>query len=162
MKKGKFKKFLAGAAMGICALAMPFGIVGCTPEKDINVRFQDDYFQWQYEGDTNWNNLLTIDEIKEKLGEGYKGETGATGPQGIPGTDGKEVEFQKNNTHIQWRYKTIDNSDAWKDLVALSEIKGEDGKTPYIGENGNWWINEEDTGVIAEGVNGSPKCSHSG
>ena len=25
--------------------------------------------------------------------------------------------------------------------------KGEDGKTPYIGENGNWWIGNKDTGV---------------
>lgn len=26
---------------------------------------------------------------------------------------------------------------------------GEDGKTPYIGENGNWWVGDEDTGVSA-------------
>ncbi len=26
---------------------------------------------------------------------------------------------------------------------------GKDGYTPYIGENGNWWINEKDTGVKA-------------
>ena len=24
--------------------------------------------------------------------------------------------------------------------------KGDDGYTPYIGDNGNWWINNEDTG----------------
>ena len=28
---------------------------------------------------------------------------------------------------------------------------GNDGKTPYIGENGNWWIGTVDTGVRAEG-----------
>lgn len=28
---------------------------------------------------------------------------------------------------------------------------GEPGKTPYIGENGNWWIGETDTGVSAAG-----------
>ena len=101
MKKGKLKKILASTAMGICALAMPFGLVGCEKDTDINVRFQDNYFQWQIEGDDEWYNLLTIDEIKEKLGEGY---------QGIPGTNGKEVEFQKSATHIQWRYKTDNNS----------------------------------------------------
>ena len=26
---------------------------------------------------------------------------------------------------------------------------GEDGQTPYIGENGNWWIDDEDTGISA-------------
>ena len=31
---------------------------------------------------------------------------------------------------------------------------GVDGKTPYIGENGNWWLGETDTGVSAQGTNG--------
>ena len=31
---------------------------------------------------------------------------------------------------------------------------GADGKTPYIGENGNWWIGELDTGVKAAGTDG--------
>ncbi len=31
---------------------------------------------------------------------------------------------------------------------------GEDGLTPKIGENGNWWIGETDTGVSASGQNG--------
>jgi hypothetical protein len=26
---------------------------------------------------------------------------------------------------------------------------GTDGQTPYIGENGNWWIGDQDTGVVA-------------
>lgn len=29
---------------------------------------------------------------------------------------------------------------------------GKDGQTPYIGPNGNWFIGDEDTGVIAEGT----------
>jgi hypothetical protein len=31
---------------------------------------------------------------------------------------------------------------------------GEDGLTPFIGENGNWWIGETDTGVKAAGTDG--------
>lgn len=31
---------------------------------------------------------------------------------------------------------------------------GNDGITPHIGENGHWWIGEEDTGVTAEGQDG--------
>lgn len=30
--------------------------------------------------------------------------------------------------------------------------KGEDGLTPYIGHNGNWWIGNADTGVNASGT----------
>ena len=32
---------------------------------------------------------------------------------------------------------------------------GLDGETPYIGENGNWWIGGEDTGVEARGPQGA-------
>ena len=31
---------------------------------------------------------------------------------------------------------------------------GEDGETPYIGENGNWWIGETDLKVPAQGEAG--------
>ena len=30
-----------------------------------------------------------------------------------------------------------------------------DGKTPYIGENGNWWIGDTDTGIKAGGSDGT-------
>lgn len=32
---------------------------------------------------------------------------------------------------------------------------GTDGTTPHIGENGNWFLGEEDTGVRAKGVDGA-------
>lgn len=53
--------------------------------------------------------------------KGDKGDPGDTGPQGKPGPAGEKGD------------------------------KGEPGDTPYIGENGNWWIGEEDTGVSAAG-----------
>lgn len=31
------------------------------------------------------------------------------------------------------------------------KVSGEDGITPHIGANGNWWIGDEDTGVNASG-----------
>lgn len=34
-------------------------------------------------------------------------------------------------------------------------MQGEAGTTPHIGENGNWYIGDEDTGVLAKGKNGS-------
>ena len=47
------------------------------------------------------------------------------GADGMPGQDGREVEFQKSATHIQWRY--VGEVD-WIDLVALDELKGADGQ----------------------------------
>lgn len=31
----------------------------------------------------------------------------------------------------------------------LNSLRGETGHTPYIGDNGNWWINGIDTGSVA-------------
>lgn len=159
MKKGKLKKILATGAMGIMALAMPFALTGCDKDFDINVRVDGDYIQWQVEGEDSWTNLLTIDEVKGLLGESYKGD------QGTPGINGKEVEFRKTETHIQWRYvdESQEEDGNWANLIALSEIKGtpgqdgsagDEGLTPFIGTNGNWWIGETDTGVAAEGQDG--------
>lgn len=35
-------------------------------------------------------------------------------------------------------------------------VPGVKGDTPYIGENGNWWISGVDTGVSAEGLPPTP------
>ena len=51
-------------------------------------------------------------------------KNGVPGPQGKPGNDGQDG------------------------------IDGKNGLTPYIGENGNWFIGDTDTGVKAEGVDG--------
>ena len=75
---------------------------------------------------------------------------------GVPTTNG--IELRVNGDNIEW--KTSD-SDSWSVLISLDLLKGqdgndgndgqdgEDGKTPYIGENGNWWIGDQDTGVKA-------------
>lgn len=39
-------------------------------------------------------------------------------------------------------------------MMGFVGCTGEDGKTPFIGENGNWWIGSEDTGVSAQGAKG--------
>ncbi len=43
-----------------------------------------------------------------------------------------------------------------KGFFIASGADGEDGITPHIGANGNWWIGEADTGVKAEGTDGEP------
>lgn len=47
--------------------------------------------------------------------------------------------------------------DVYAQLTALIEsgiLRGEDGLTPYVGENNNWWIGDIDTGVLARGTDG--------
>ena len=61
--------------------------------------------------------------------DGQDGNDGATGPAGPAGEDGEDGK------------------------------DGADGQTPYIGENGNWWIGDKDTGVKAEGQDGADGAS---
>ena len=73
------------------------------------------------------------------------------------------------------QYST-DSGVTWTNLIAVAELKGakgdkgdpgnkgepgaagapgKDGLTPHIGENGNWWIGDTDTGISAKGVKGN-------
>lgn len=89
-------------------------------------------------------------------------ELKADGGSGTPGKDGREIEIQNSGTALQWRYV---GDEEWTDLVQLSEITGpkgdpgNDGITPHIGENGNWYIGEEDTGKPSRGEKGDPGSS---
>lgn len=47
--------------------------------------------------------------------------------------------------------------DVYAQLTSLIEsgiLKGDDGLTPYVGSNNNWWIGDIDTGVLARGTDG--------
>ena len=78
-----------------------------------------------------------------------------------------------NENTLQWRYV---GDEIWLNLYDLTALKGadgqngkdgingqdgkdgaggKDGNTPFIGENGNWWIGEIDTGVKAAGIDGT-------
>jgi hypothetical protein len=49
------------------------------------------------------------------------------------GGSGREVEFQKSATHIQWRYE---GELTWTDLVLLDDLKGADGNDGAAGAAG--------------------------
>ena len=66
--------------------------------------------------------------------QGEKGDTGAIGPQGLTGEVGPQGE----------KGETGEKGDTG--AVGPQGEKGADGHTPYIGANGNWWINGQDTG----------------
>ena len=138
--------------------------------KNIEVQRATEYIQWRYEGD-EWQNLVAIADI-----------TGPAGQKGADGANGKTPEFRVNENTLQWRYV---GDEIWLNLYDLTALKGADGRdgadgingkdgvdgkdgadglngadgkdgnTPFIGENGNWWIGTNDTGVKAEGKDGS-------
>ena len=76
-----------------------------------------------------------LESVKgEKGDKGDRGDEGAAGPQGPQGIQGATGPQGPQGEQGQ----------PGKD--------GSDGQTPYIGQNGNWWIGNTDTGVLAEGI----------
>lgn len=80
------------------------------------------------------------------------------------GTIGKDGKNGVSAYEI-WKKEVLDGTIDWpKDKVELVDyfqyLKGKDGKdgrdgvTPHIGENGNWWFGDKDTGIPARGQDG--------
>ena len=129
--------------------------------KSIEVQRATEYIQWRYEGD-EWQNLVAIADI-----------TGPAGQKGADGANGKTPEFRVSENTLQWRYVGDEIGLNLYDLSVLKGLDGRDGKdgtngingqdgrngadgnTPFIGENGNWWIGDIDTGVKAAGIDGT-------
>ena len=78
-------------------------------------------------------------ETGETGPQGEKGETGETGPQGSSITV-VSVEKIKSEGLVDTYQITFSDSSTTTFTVT-------NGQTPYVGENGNWWIGEEDTGI---------------
>ena len=109
------------------------GANGKTPEFRVN----ESTLQWRYVGDEIWLNLYDLSVLKGLDGrDGADGKDGINGKDGIDGKDGAAGKDGTNGINGQ------DGRD------------GADGNTPFIGENGNWWIGTTDTGVKAAGVDG--------
>ena len=257
MKTGK--KLLTGSLLALCAALLVLCIVlaagwskaAKTDTALPEVRNNGTAIQWKYSDETDWYDLVALDELKGAAGEngkdgangadgkdgangkngidgkngkngidganGKDGSNGADGKNGKDGIDGKNIEVQRASTHIQWRYE----GGEWQNLVAIANITGPagqkgadgangktpefrvsentmqwryigdeiwlnlydlttlngadgidgadgkdgingqdgrdgaDGNTPFIGENGNWWIGDIDTGVKAAGTDGT-------
>jgi len=113
------------------------GANGKTPE----FRVSENTLQWRYTGDEIWLNLYDLTALK-----GADGRDGADGKDGINGKDGVDGKDGINGK---------DGVDGKDGADGLNGADGKDGNTPFIGENGNWWIGTNDTGVKAEGKDGS-------
>lgn len=117
--------------------------------REVELKNDGSSILWRYEGEGEdaWRPLVDLSDIT-----------------GSDGADGKQVELRVEGGYIQWKY---DADSDWQNLIALSALQGikgdkgdkgdpgEDGDTPYIGDNGNWWIGGVDTGIKAEGSDGA-------
>ena len=102
----------------------------------------------------NWYIGDTDTGVKAKAEDGKTPHIGENGNWWIGDTDtgvlargqnGKTPAFKIENGHLHVSFE----DGIWEDL---GNVTGENGKTPHVGENGNWWIGETDTGVSASGA----------
>ena len=91
----------------------------------------------------------SVDTYTITFSDGTK--TTFTVTNGKDGAAGKTVyitSISKTATSGLTDTYTITFSDGTKKTFKVTN--GKDGQTPYIGDNGNWWIGDEDTGVVAD------------
>ena len=79
----------------------------------------------------------------------YSGDVHTTTPAWIPCLASAKSHSAAHDNPPQDVY------DQLVDLVNSGAVKGEDGISPHIGDNGNWYIGDVDTGVSASGGTGS-------
>jgi len=73
---------------------------------------------------------------------------------GYAGTDGITPQVRINKSTFEWEV-SYNNGLNWESLDFIAKgDKGENGITPHIGGNGNWFIGEVDTGIKAQGNDG--------
>ena len=93
-----------------------------------SLRVADGYIQYSRDGGMTWENLIAVADLK-----GADGAPGKDGPAGAPGKDGADGKPGAAGAH---------------------GAKGADGITPHIGDNGNWYVGNTDTGKPSRGAPG--------
>nr|DAE44621.1 MAG TPA: nucleoid-associated protein [Caudoviricetes sp.] len=93
--------------------------------------------------------------------KGERGPKGDKGDNGIDGTNGKDGVNGVSCTH-QWEGTTLTVTSAsgtssanLKGEAGTPGVNGNDGITPHIGANNNWYIGNTDTGIAASST---PLC----
>ena len=85
-----------------------------------------------------------------------KGKDGTNGTSGLSAYETWVQEVAKgiedpHNIGQQWSKSKTSLQDFW---YFLTGAKGQDGSTPNVGSNGNWFIDGKDTGIAAKGKDG--------
>lgn len=109
----------------IAQVTISGGSGGGADAREIELQKSETALQWRYAGDTEWKDLISLTDITGPAGaDGQAGKDGIDGAPGGPGKDGKDGQ------------------------------DGADGITPHIGDNGNWYIGDTDTGKPSRGETG--------
>ena len=118
---------------------------GITPRLKID---DDNFWYVSYDGGQSWISL-GVKATGETGAPGQEGKDGKDG-RGIAGKDGKDgrgIAKAEINANGELTLTYTDGTTV--NLGKVVGADGKDGQIPFIGENGNWWIGERDTGVKA-------------
>ena len=89
----------------------------------------------------------------DKGDKGDAGKDGRDGTNGVNGSDGKDgkdgIGIVKAEINADGELVLTYTDGKAVNLGKVVGADGKDGLTPFIGENGNWWIGKKDTGVKA-------------
>ena len=147
-------------------------------------RVADGYIQYSRDGGMTWTNLIAVADLKGTDGapgkDGPTGAPGKDGAKGDPGTPGKDGVSPTVSTAATTggTKVTITDAKGSHEFVVKDGAKGADGSngkdgtngkdgadgkpgaagadgvTPHIGDNGNWYIGDDDTGKPSRGGKG--------
>ncbi len=82
--------------------------------------------------------------------DGTDGTDGIDGKDGVNGVDGKDgIGIKKTEINTDGELVITYTDGTVSNLGVVVGENGKDGLTPFIGDNGNWWIGDTDTGVKA-------------
>lgn len=93
---------------------------------------------------------------------GATGAAGAAGRDGVNGVNGKDgVGIASAEINESGELVLTYTNGTTANLGTVVGADGQDGLTPFIGDNGNWWIGELDTGVRAAADGAAPASTAS-
>ncbi len=122
-------KFIKIIFICILCLILVFPLSSCREEKrEVVFRVSGDYIQWRYSDTELWSDLISISDLNENGALNGKSAYEIAVSQGFEGSEKEWLESL---------------------VGAKGEdgVNGQDGQSVYIGENGNWWIGDTDTGI---------------
>lgn len=149
------RKRVLSVLLALCMVLCFVLFAGCAQQQlstaeRTEVRNSGTAIQWKYSDESDWHDLVTIAELTGAAGKngadgidgkdgingtnGVNGKDGINGKDGVNGKDGKNIEIQKDDLYIRWRYA----GGEWQNLVALADISGpagQNGKTPEFRVN---------------------------
>lgn len=116
------------------------GTDGITPKLRINA--ETNYWEVSYDNEATWTSL----GIKATGEDGKDGKDGKDGADGKDGTDGKDGVDGQNGADGK---DGADGQDGTDGKDGANGANGTDGNTPYIGDDGYWYIGDECTYIYA-------------